>query len=129
VPPFLVDELAAYMATSPTTPTAPLFPAVGGGRLRVSNWKVRRFDPAAESVGLVPPSLRVHDLRHTAASLTIRSGVTLKAVQRQLGHKSATLTVDRHGHLFPDELDALAALEGLKAADNVPTIAGRGSAA
>jgi integrase len=56
--------------------------------------------------------------------------VTVKAVQRQLGHKSATLTVDRYGHLFPDELDALAtALEGLKSADNVRTIAGRGSAA
>jgi integrase len=103
-----------------------LFPASGGGRIRVSNWKVRRFDPAAASVGLLPPNLRVHDPRHSC----IWSGVTVKAVQRQLGHKSATLTVDRYGHLFPGELDALAtALEGLKSADNVRTIAGRGSAA
>jgi hypothetical protein len=29
-------------------------------------------------------------------------------VQRLLGHKSATLTLDRYGHLFPDDLDAVA---------------------
>lgn len=29
-------------------------------------------------------------------------------MQRLLGHKSATLTLDRYGHLFPDDLDAVA---------------------
>ena len=38
------------------------------------------------------PALRVHDLRHTAASLAIASGASVKLVQRQLGHQSATLT-------------------------------------
>ena len=41
----------------------------------------------------------------------------MKAVQRQLGHRSATLTLDRYGHRWPDELDALAdALEWLRSA-------------
>jgi hypothetical protein len=41
----------------------------------------------------------------------------LKAVQRQLGHRSATLTLDTYGHLWPDELEALGqALERLKTA-------------
>ena len=31
----------------------------------------------------------------------------VKVVQQQLGHRSATLTLDRYAHLFPDELDAL----------------------
>ena len=38
----------------------------------------------------------------------IASGASVKAVQRQLGHRSATLTLDRYGHLWPNELDALA---------------------
>lgn len=29
-------------------------------------------------------------------------------VQRLLGHKSAVLTLDKYGHLFPDDLDAVA---------------------
>jgi integrase len=34
--------------------------------------------------------------------------VSIKAVQHHLGHKSASITLDRYGHLFPDELDQLA---------------------
>jgi hypothetical protein len=32
----------------------------------------------------------------------------VKVVQRLLGHKTAVLTLDRYGHLFPDDLDAVA---------------------
>ncbi|WP_234783129.1 tyrosine-type recombinase/integrase [Mycolicibacter sinensis] len=52
--------------------------------------------------------VRLHDLRHTCASLAIKSGANIKVVQRLLGHKSAVLTLDRYGHLFPDDLDAIA---------------------
>ena len=38
----------------------------------------------------------------------IRQGASIKAVQKQLGHATASITVDPHGHLFPDELEALA---------------------
>jgi integrase len=57
---------------------------------------------------LLPEELRLYDLRHTAASLMIRQGASVKAVQRQLGHAMASITLDTYGHLFPDELDALA---------------------
>ena len=33
----------------------------------------------------------------------------MKVVQRLLGHKTAVLTLDRYGHLFSDDLDAVAA--------------------
>lgn len=62
--------------------------------------------PAAESVKGIPDALVTHDLRHTAASLAIRGGVHVKTLQRMLGHKTATLTLDRYGHLFADDLDA-----------------------
>ncbi|MET8779837.1 tyrosine-type recombinase/integrase [Nocardia sp. NPDC004654] len=53
--------------------------------------------------GVVP-----HGLRHTAASLAISAGANIKVVQRMLGHKTATLTLDLYGHLFPDDLDTVA---------------------
>jgi integrase len=53
-------------------------------------------------------NLRMHDLWHTAASLLIREGASIKALQRQLGHKDAVQTLNRYGHLYPDELDSLA---------------------
>jgi integrase len=44
-----------------------------------------------------------------AASLAIGAGANVKVVQKLLGHKTAVLTLDRYGHLFPDDLDAVAA--------------------
>ena len=44
--------------------------------------------------------------RHTAASLAVSAGANVKAVQRMLGHKSASMTLDVYGHLFDDDLDA-----------------------
>ena len=38
----------------------------------------------------------------------IASGANVKTVQAQLGHKSATMTLDQYGHLFPDDLDDVA---------------------
>ena len=38
----------------------------------------------------------------------IRQGASIKAVQKQLGHATASITLDTYGHLFPDELEALA---------------------
>jgi integrase len=64
------------------------------------------FDPAVRTVGL--EGLVPHELRHTAASLAIAAGASVKGVQAMLGHASATLTLDRYGHLFGDELDAVA---------------------
>ncbi len=42
------------------------------------------------------------------ASLAIKSGANVKVVQKLLGHKAAILTLDRYGHLYPDDLDAVA---------------------
>jgi integrase len=74
--------------------------------LRLDNWRRRVWDPAvaeAELVGLIP-----HDLRHTAASLVIASGASVKHVQRMLGHKDAAMTLNVYASLFEDDLDAVA---------------------
>jgi integrase len=54
------------------------------------------------------PRVTAHELRHTAASPMIASGANVKTVQSQLGHKTATMTLDQYGHLFPDDLDDVA---------------------
>jgi integrase len=41
-----------------------------------------------------PPPLRVHDLRHTCASLLIRDGVSIKAVQHHRGQKGSLWLTD-----------------------------------
>ena len=46
-------------------------------------------------------SLRIHDLRHTYASLLIQQGAPLAYVKDQMGHSSIQITVDTYGHLVP----------------------------
>ncbi|NEG89802.1 tyrosine-type recombinase/integrase [Bifidobacterium aerophilum] len=86
-----------------------LFEARGGGWLRrkkgpndESSW----FYWARKRAG-IKGEMTVHDLRHTAASLMIKSGANVKAVQRQLGHTSAAMTLDVYADLFDDDLDAV----------------------
>jgi hypothetical protein len=57
--------------------------------------------------GELPKGLSIHHLRHTCASLLIREGASVKAVQEQLGHSSPTVTLGVYAHLFDDDLDHL----------------------
>lgn len=110
VPRRILDELCHSIRGR--SAEEPLFPAPGGGVLRINNWRKRVFTPACEASGVV--GFTPHDLRHTAASLAIRSGATVKVVQAMLGHASAAMTLDIYAGLFPDELDTVAnALDSL----------------
>ena len=44
------------------------------------------------------PRLRIHDLRHTAATLLLAKGMHAKVVQEMLGHSTITITLDTHSH-------------------------------
>jgi integrase-like protein len=50
---------------------------------------------------------KIHELRHTAASLAIQAGANIKALQNMLGHESAGLTLDRYGHLYGSDVEAV----------------------
>jgi len=80
-----------------------LFHAPQGGPLSEGNWKRSvRWSTAIKTIGV--PTLRVHDLRHTAASVWLGSGADPKVVQRILGHASAAMTMDLYGHLIDQNL-------------------------
>ncbi|MCT1883217.1 site-specific integrase [Corynebacterium sanguinis] len=51
------------------------------------------------------PDVTPHDLRHAAASMMISAGANALVVQRQLGHSSAKMTLDKYSHLFDSDLD------------------------
>lgn len=104
-PAFLTFPLAA--ACEGKGPSALVFPGQGGGymvtpTIRENSW----WDKALVSAGL--PPLRIHDLRHTAASLAVSAGANVKAIQRMLGHSSASMTLDVYSELFDDDLDSVA---------------------
>jgi integrase len=60
----------------------------------------REFMRAVEDVGM--PPIRLHDLRHGAASLALAAGNELKVIQDQLGHASIVLTADTYVSVEPD---------------------------
>lgn len=125
VPNFLVPMLATDIGGSQDG-AALVFPSRRGGYLTLGEvrWV---FDPAVRTVRdaakaqrqqeveatgqattLEFPAITPHDLRHTCASLAISAGANVKVLQTLLGHKTATLTLDRYGHLFPDDLGSIA---------------------
>ncbi|GAA0443659.1 tyrosine-type recombinase/integrase [Streptomyces olivaceiscleroticus] len=103
LPRFLIQELRGHVENR--GPEELLFSAPQDGPLRARNFRQRIFAPAVAEAGLAHLKLTPHKLRHTAASLAIASGADVNVVQTMLGHKSATLTLDVYGHLFPDRLD------------------------
>lgn len=58
-----------------------------------------RFQALAEQAGL--PPIRLHDLRHGAASLMLAAGVDMKVVSETLGHSTLGLTADTYTSVFP----------------------------
>ena len=84
-----------------------MFTAPQGGPLRSSNFRNTVWLPSVRTLAEHHPdlvALRVHDLRHTAASLAISCGANVKVVQQMLGHKNASMTLDLYSHLYTEDL-------------------------
>ena len=63
--------------------------------------------------------IRIHDLRHSHASLLINMGFTVKDIQERLGHEKAETTLNTYSHLYPGSQEKLAAkLNGLYKEEN-----------
>lgn len=61
----------------------------------------------AKKAGL--PPIRIHDLRHSHASMLINMDIPPKVVQERLGHASIQITLDLYSHLYPDRQKNVAA--------------------
>ncbi|MCK8817178.1 site-specific integrase [Natroniella sulfidigena] len=62
-------------------------------------YATRQFNEVAKEVDL--SHFRLHDLRHTHATLMLKAGVHPKIVQERLGHASITVTLDTYSHVIP----------------------------
>jgi len=68
--------------------------------LILSHWRKGVFDRDLEKAKL--RKVRIHDLRHSYASMLIQAGESLAYIRDQLGHHSIKVTVDIYGHLAPE---------------------------
>ena len=58
------------------------------------------------------PGLKLHELRHTQATLLLANGVDVKTVQTRLGHSSGSVTLDWYAHAIPENDGEAAELMG-----------------
>ncbi|WP_261781659.1 site-specific integrase [Rhodococcus sp. BP-332] len=133
LPPWLAERMRAYVVDRPNAddPAAPLWPSRGvGGARRAGQAAVAPLDwsepihlstfyntilrPAYAAAGLpvsqpatgTQPArlgVRLHDLRHTFATMQLMAGVHFLQVSRWLGHGQASLTLDVYGDWIPAE--------------------------
>lgn len=98
LPPFLVDILKTYMDSLPgLKSTHRLFEAIsvhGAGRA------LKKY-----SEGL--PRIRIHDLRHSHASLLIEQGFSPIAIRDRLGHEDIQTTLNTYSHLYPHKQEEI----------------------
>jgi len=88
-------------------PDDPLFHTEEGTLLRNTNFTRRIFAPALAKAEV--KKIRIHDLRHTAASIAISAGASPKMVKEMLGHSDAQLTMRVYTHIFEADREKVAA--------------------
>jgi integrase len=108
----LIAELRALLVQNPNSgdPDALFWPGRSPHSHRL-DWSrpmdtgsVRRYYvvPAARRLGLAE-QMRLHDLRHTYASLMLAAGFKPYEVSRYMGHASVSTTDGVYGHLYPTD--------------------------
>lgn len=75
-----------------------IFPSPIGTPLDPSN-VLKAYKDYLKRAGL--PTLRFHDLRHSAATLMLQQGVNPKIVSERLGHSDISLTLNTYSHVLP----------------------------
>jgi integrase len=69
------------------------------GRLVHPEWFSREFFRLTRLADL--PRIRLHDLRHTYATIALKAGVHPKVVSERLGHATVGITLDLYSHVTP----------------------------
>lgn len=96
----LADDMRAYRANRPND----IF--VFGGTRPLSDTSVSRyFKRYIEKSGV--KKIRIHDLRHSCASLLISNGCSIVAVSKRLGHSDIRETLNTYSHMMPEDDDKI----------------------
>ena len=96
IPPFLCDMLKAQKNAQEGGQY------VFGGEDPLPPTNIERtLTKAAAAAGV--KRIRIHDLRHSCASLLIHKGVSIVAVSRHLGHTTVEQTLNTYSHMMPDD--------------------------
>lgn len=132
--PMVMNTLTEWRERCPKNALGLVFPSAWGNVVNHPNVWARGLKPAQEAAGVVDEHGKakygMHSLRHWFASWCIAPreqgglGYTPKRAQTVLGHASIKMTLDRYGHLFPDEgndREAMAAAERMVLCDKDAT--------
>jgi integrase len=47
------------------------------------------------------PKIRLHDLRHTHATIAVKAGIPVKVISERLGHETSAFTMKQYAHVIP----------------------------
>lgn len=78
-----------------------MFADAVGGYLRLSNFSKNVFRPVAAAAEV--PWITPYTLRHTAATILLSAGVSLRTVADRLGHEDPALTLRTYAHALPND--------------------------
>jgi integrase len=92
-------QAAERLAVGPTWPNSDLVFTRHDGAPLHPEYVRRRFDRCVARAGL--PRIRLHDLRHTHATLALQAGVHPKVISERLGHATVAITLDIYSHAIP----------------------------
>ena len=107
VPASVLEELHGHLvARVDHGPAALLFTTPSGTPVRISNWRHKVWQPAADELGW-PAWATPYVLRHTAASLMAQRGVPVSVAAAALGHDPA-IFLRTYARLYPGDLSAVA---------------------
>jgi len=98
--PKLKEALEIHRISCPVSPHDLVFSDSRGEPLHSNLVVSRHYRPSLTRAGL--RHIRFHDLRHSYTTLLIAQGANVKFIQAQLGHASIKTTMDKYGHLLPD---------------------------
>jgi integrase len=98
--PWTIDVLARHRRAHPPARADGYVFARPGGRPVTPEQITRQFIRLVRREDL--PPIRLHDLRHGAATLALAAGADLKVIQAMLGHASIVLTADTYTSVLPD---------------------------
>jgi integrase len=108
---YLVERKKDTLKNGWGEPPEWLFYSAEGQMIDGNNFRKRVFNKVLEKAGL--RQIRIHDLRHSYATLRISKGDNILDVSKQLGHHSVKITLDVYAHWMPggkksevDELDS-----------------------